>query len=146
MTNTPQTTFSVDNISIQSAVLWKAWIAVVFDFLDNPNNKPVNSHNGIDVFYYDNLFIFAFDTEEKRKDYEKAYTGLTSNPTGFIPRIANYFERNWEYYFVGDYDDTKLADISDITKTNDILHRGVVINPIIHREQENVKSKTQNSL
>lgn len=146
MTNTPQTTFSVDNIAIQSAILWKAWIAVVFDFLDNPKNKPINSHNGIDVFYYDNLFIFAFDTKEKREVYSEAFTSLINSPSGYIPRIGNFFERSGKYYLVGDYDDTRLADISDITKNNNVLYRGVVINPVISSEQEVVKTRTKSSL
>lgn len=146
MTNTPQTTFSVDDISIQSAILWRAWIAVVFDFLDKPTTTPVNAHNGINVFYYDNLFIFAFDTVEKREEYTKSYEGVTSSQSWFIPRIGNFFERNGKYYFVGDYDDTKLADISDTTRSNNILYRGVVINPIIYGEQQQVKRLVQDNL
>ena len=146
MTNTLQTTFSVDDIAVQSAILWRAWIAVVFDFLDKPTTTPVNSHNGIDIFYYDNLFIFAFDTGEKREEYRKSYEGLASSQSWFIPRIGNFFERNGKYYFVGDYDDTKLADISDTTRNNNILYRGVVVNPIIYGEQDSVKTKVQSTL
>lgn len=146
MTNTPQTTFSVDDISIQSAILWRAWIAIVFDFLDKPTTKPVNSHNGIDVFYYDNLFIFSFDTEEKRGTYHEAFSILTNSPSGYVPRIGNFFERNGKYFFVGDYDDTRLANISDTTETNWILYRGVVINPMIYKEQQQVSGFVQDSL
>lgn len=145
MTNTLQKTFSVDNIAIQSAILWRAWIAVVFDFLDNLNNKPVNSHNGIDVFYYDNLFIFSFDTAGKREIYNEVFSGLTSGCRGYVPRIGNFFERNGKYYLVGDYDDTKLADTSDTTKNNNVLYRGVVINPVIYGEQVSIKSRVQNT-
>lgn len=139
-------TLTVDGIMVDHSILLEAGVAVVFDFLDKPTTTPVNSHNGIDVLYYDNLFIFAFDTEEKREEYKKSYAGLTSSQNWFIPRIGNFFERNGKYYFVGDYDDKRLADISDTTKNNNILYRGVVINPVIYGELSNVKTKTDGRL
>jgi hypothetical protein len=72
-------TLTVDDITVNHSILSEAGVAIVFDFLDKPTTTPVNSHNGIDVFYYDNLFIFAFDTEEKREEYKNSYEGLTSS-------------------------------------------------------------------
>lgn len=143
--NTP-TPFTVDGITVNNPILLEAGMAIVFDFLDKATTKPVNSHNGIDVFYYDNLFIFSFDTEEKRETYNKAFSTVTSSSNGYIPRIGNFFERNGKYYLVGDYDDTKLADVEDATKNTDVLYRGVVINPVIYAEQENVKSRIKENL
>lgn len=139
-------TLSVDDISVQSAILSRTWVAIVFDFLDKPNTKPINSHNWIDVFYYDNLFILSFDTEEKREEYKKAYEDITWTPNWFIPRIGNFFERNDKYYLVGDYDDTKLADVTDTTQTNWVLYRWVVINPVIFWEEQRTRSRVNGGI
>ncbi len=139
-------TLTVDDITVNHSILSEAGVAIVFDFLDKPTTTPVNSHNGIDVFYYDNLFIFAFDTEEKREEYKNSYEGLTSSQSWFIPRIGNFFERNWKYYLVGDYDDTKLADITDAIKTNWVLYRWVVINPVIYWEYTKVQEQIKDTL
>ena len=130
----------VDGIDIKNSILLESGIAIVFDFLDKPSTHPVSTTEGVEVFYYDNLFIFTFDTEERREAYNDAFIGLTSSSNGYIPRIGNFFERNDKYYSVGDYDDTRLADVSDATKTNWILYRWVVINPVVFWEQQKVKT------
>ena len=136
-----QTLLTIDGITVNKPILLEAGVAIVFDFLDKPTTKPVNSHNWVEAFYYDNLFIISFDADEKREDYKKAYENITWAPTRFVPRIGNFFERNNKYYFVWDYDDAKLADITDATKTNDIFYRWVVINPVIFWQENMVKNK-----
>lgn len=136
-----QTLLTIDGITVNKPILLEAGVAIVFDFLDKPTTKPVNSHNWVEVFYYDNLFIISFDADEKREEYKKAYENITWAPNWFVPRIGNFFERNNKYYFVWDYDDAKLADITDATKTNDIFYRWVVISPVIFWQENMVKNK-----
>jgi hypothetical protein len=137
----------LDGVEVSSPILFSSAISKIFDYLDNPENKPIQSHDGVNVYFrVGNLFIFAFDTDEQRRAYQESYEKLTGSTQGYIPRIGNLFERNGKYYFVGDYSDTKLADISDTTKTNESLYRGVVINPVIFAEQMEVKQLTQANL
>ena len=145
-TNKPET-YTVRGIEVSEPILFSSALSKIIQYLDNPENKPVNSHNGIEVYFrVGNIFIFAFDTEQKREEYKKAYENITWISYWFIPRIGNFFERNGKYYFVGDYSDTKLADMEDTTKTTDTLYRWVVINPVIYSEQEDIKSRVKENL
>lgn len=145
-TNKPET-YTVRGIEVSEPILFSSALSKIIQYLDNPENRPINSHNGIEVYFrVGNVFIFSFDTEEKREEYKKAYEELSSGTSWSFPRIGNFFEKDGKYYFVGDYSDAKLPDISDTTKTNWVLYRGVVINPVIYREQQQVKDLVQDSL
>ena len=143
----PEPSYTVRGIEVSEPILFSSALSKIIQYLDNPENKPIQSHNGIDIYFrIGNIFIFAFDTEEKRKTYTVASETLALENTWALPRIGNFFEKNGKYYFVGDYLDIKLADISDTTKTNWILYRWVVINPVIYKEQQQVKGLIQDNL
>lgn len=147
MTTNKSETYTVRGVEVSEPILFSSALSKIIQDLDNPAFKPVNSHNGIEVYFrVGNIFIFAFDTEQKREEYKRAYESMDWASHWFTPRIGNFFERNGKYYFVGDYLDTKLADVSDTTKNNNVLYRGVVINPVIFEEQSRVKRLTQDNL
>lgn len=139
--------YIVRGVEVSEPILFSSALSKIIQYLDNPENKPIQSHNGIDIYFRTgNIFIFSFDIEEQRAMYKEAYENISWNPNWFVPRIGNFFERNGKYYFVWDYSDTTLDDISDATKNNDILYRWVVINPVIFWQADKVKNEVNDWL
>jgi hypothetical protein len=70
--------YTVRGVQVSEPILFSSALSKIIQYLDNPGNKPIQSHNGIDIYFRTgNIFIFSFNTEEQRTTYKEAYENIS---------------------------------------------------------------------